>query len=242
MSVGMGCTLQVAPSEVKPSAVDLDAKRRVIAEGKHGSLTIWKLLDLIDHDHLDTVLTLHWLRILTNYVPELAFMKKEVSLLFRTHTAKLRLHVEQTQLHPLACNDKNETDTGDLKAGLLDFLEQVGYKADDYLPRMMRIGGDGLTFEKIHQLKRYLQFHLDPLKSFELINPSLDTGHSQWTDQTDVIKTHWGSQLSNDPSTIGHSATKISRKAPPNFKKIAFYAGADLMYLVTDCQVLDCWR
>ena len=56
-----------------------------------------------------------------------------------------------------------------LKDALLDFLGQMGQHDHDYLCKLVLAGRDGLTFEKLLQLKRYLQFHDDAFQSLELL-------------------------------------------------------------------------
>ncbi|KAF6748295.1 hypothetical protein DFP72DRAFT_1074559 [Ephemerocybe angulata] len=45
-----------------------------------------------------------------------------------------------------------------------------------------------------------------------------------------------------DPSTSGHSSTVIGRAPPANLKKVDYYPAVDLLYLVLDTRMLDCWR
>jgi hypothetical protein len=48
--------------------------------------------------------------------------------------------------------------------------------------------------------------------------------------------------LSEDPSTLGHSACKIGHNTPPNLKKVDYYPSAVLLYLVLEVRQLDYWR
>lgn len=103
-------------------------------------------------------------------------------------------------------------------------------------------GGDGLTYEMFIWLKRYLQFHSDVFQSFALLEPVLELWHTLWTDLSRLFECHWpaGSLTSQDPSTLGHSAQLISRKMPPNLKKVDYYPGAQLAYDVLDVQMRKC--
>jgi hypothetical protein len=66
-------------------------------------------------------------------------------------------------------------------------------------------------YEKMLQLKWYLQFHNDPFKGFELVEPTLEAWHTEWTGLSCDFKTHWGALWSNNPAALGHSAHKIER-------------------------------
>ncbi|KIJ17495.1 hypothetical protein PAXINDRAFT_9449 [Paxillus involutus ATCC 200175] len=243
MNTGLAATY-IEVEDVDPKAFDLEDKRQRLANSRRSGLTVHELHRLIDHQHICDVMGLQSLLTLATYVPELSHVKEHVSKLYRTRHAKLRLSERPSKVHPLATNGKNETVTTELKDGLLDFLAQIGQDAgvDHHLQRLIIIVGDGLTFEKILQLKKYLQFHPDAFQSFELIEPRLAVWHTLWTDLSRIFETHWGHALSRDPSTIGHSATKISRKQPASLKKVDYYPYSELLYTILDARILDCWR
>jgi hypothetical protein len=58
-----------------------------------------------------------------------------------------------------------------LKDGLLNFLDQVGQKADDYDLHMWFGGSDGMSYNNMLVLKKYLQTHPDAFQRFELMQP-----------------------------------------------------------------------
>ncbi|KAG6824880.1 hypothetical protein H0H92_005538 [Tricholoma furcatifolium] len=142
----------------------------------------------------------------------------------------------------MATSGKSETMTTELKDAIVDFFGQMGSNAKDFQQRLILVGGDGLTYEKLIQLKKYMQFHDDPFQRFELLEPTLSAWHTEWTDLSRIYETHWDSILSNDPSSIGHSAAQVGRPAPPNLKKVDYYPCAEFMYKVLDVRMLDCWR
>ncbi|KAF9032634.1 hypothetical protein BJ165DRAFT_1517271 [Panaeolus papilionaceus] len=227
---------------VDAAALDVEERRKQMMENRRADLTVSQFLSWIDSSHLDVIYSSHWLRILVNYVPELAAMKPLVSERFRTEGAKLRLEPTATTVHSLSTSGKNETYTAELKDGLVDFLSQIGQKDGDYLNRLILVGGDGLTFQKLHEVKRYLQFHRDPLQSLELVQPVLALWHTEWTNLSRLYETHQGSSTSRDPSCIGHSACQIGQPLPPNVKKVDYHKGSELLNVIIVSRVLDCWR
>jgi hypothetical protein len=241
MQIGVGATYFETEGFVE-GADDLEDKRRRIAENKRKDLTLEMLMSWIDHKHLETVGVLHWMKVLTDYIPELAIYRSFISLLFRTRGAKHRVPLCKTKVHPLATSGKNEVVTVELKDALLDFFAQIGQTREDYLPRLLPVGGDGLTYEKILALQKYLQLHKDAFESFEIIKPVLEEWHAESTNLCQLHETHWGSPLSLDPSTLGHSARKIGRPEPTNKKKVDYYPGIQLVFLVLEVRMLDCWR
>jgi hypothetical protein len=166
--------------------------------------------------------------------------------MFRTEPpASMRLDedgVHRTVIHPLATSVKNETSSKDLRDGLIDFLEQIGQTLNDHHPRIIFVGGDGLTFEQLGNLKWMTQFQDGPFKNFEIIQPYLQLWHTEWTDLSRLFVAHFGMDKSEDPSTIGHSSAKIGFKWPANLAKIDYYPGSHHLYRVLDARILDCWR
>ena len=91
----------------------------------------------IDHKHLETIGVLHWMKVLTDYIPELTIYRSFISLLLRTRGAKHRVPLWKTKVHPLAMSGKNEVVMVKLKDTLLDFFAQIGQMHEDYLPHLL---------------------------------------------------------------------------------------------------------
>ncbi|KAF8174754.1 hypothetical protein BJ912DRAFT_1024608 [Pholiota molesta] len=200
--------------------INLDGTDINFSKNLRSQLTVAQLQKMIDTTHLENIGVLHWVKALADWIPELGHLKPEISLLFRTRVAKQRLKVEQSKIHPLASSSRSETMLTDFKEALHDFFAQTGQTADAFKPRLFPVGGDGLTFEKMVQLKEYLQFEENAFESFETMEPILEWWHTD----------------------LGNSAEKIGRKKPSNLKKVDYYTSAELAYLVLDARLLDCWR
>jgi hypothetical protein len=99
---------------------------------------------------------------------------------------------KKSVVHPLAPSGKKETIPFELKVGLEDFLKQIGQTAESIIPRKLIIGGDGLSYAMVLQLQNYIQWHKDPFKSFEILEPQLQVWHTKWTDIIRIFQTHWG--------------------------------------------------
>lgn len=228
--------------EVPEAACDLADKRRRIALNERQSLTMDSLLDMIDFPHLREVGILQWIQALATYVPELSVYSTEISLRYRTRVAKRPIPLEKTPIHPLATSGKNEAYIPDLKDCFLDFLQQLGQTESDFDLRLWICGGDGMSYNNMLLLKKYLKDHPDAFQRFELMEPILLAWHTMWTDLSRLFETHWGSPLNDNPATLGNSA-KIAGRAPPsNLKKVDYYPAAELLNLVHDTRMLDCWR
>ncbi|KAF5341893.1 hypothetical protein D9611_001134 [Ephemerocybe angulata] len=241
MNIGLAATYCEVPG-LDPAAFDIQDKQERASKNLRAGLDVDQLLMFIDAAHLNTVFTLHWLRALVNNIPELSPLKPAVSKLFRTRARKVCIPPGATPVYPLSSSGKCETVTTELKEAMHDFLAQVGQTDGNYLDRLLLVGGDGLTFQRLLEVQRYLQHHKDNLESLAIVEPVLAVWHTEWTFDSSLFENFWDSALTSDPSTLGHSATVIGRPAPANLKKVDYYPSVDLLYLVLDTRMLDCWR
>ena len=243
LNIGIAATYyEVDCDGLDLSIFELSTQQEVLDRNLRKTLTVEKFQTLIDHAHLERVCVLQWISVLVKYIPALAHLHSEVSFAYSTRVSKLKLETKPAKIHPLASSGRNETVLTDFKAALEDFFEQTGQTRESFKPYIFPVGGDGLTYEKMVQLREYLQFHSNDMESMRVMKPMLEWWHTEWTNLSRVFEAHWGDPLSNDPSTLGHSASKIGRKKPSNLKKVDFYSGTDLAYLVLDVRMLDCWR
>ena len=240
MVVGTAATA-IKLEQFSPQAWDILDKRRRISENKRESLTFDELWHLIDHSHLDAVCWFQWVRTLVNFVPQLDKQKGEVQKLYRSDGRKYFAMLRKSQVQPLPTNGKNETVTSDLAKSLREIFSHIGQTESSYTPRLILTGGDGLTYERMVQLKNYLQFHENTYERLDILKPILEIWHTKWTDLSRIYEAHWDSLTSNDPSSLGHSANKIKRKAPSNLKKVDYYPYSQLAYQILEARMLDCW-
>ncbi|KAH9917526.1 hypothetical protein B0H21DRAFT_879595 [Amylocystis lapponica] len=242
MKIGIAANVAEAV-DYNSAATDIQDKRARIAENKRAGLTVYQLLKMIDLDHIATVGTLQWLQVLVTYIPQLAQYRGDVTKLYHSDATRLAVpRNRKTNLHPLATVAKNEAIVTELRDALVDFLDQMGQQDEDFVERLIFVGGDGLTFAQLNQLKRLLRDQANEFRRFELIQPFLEIWHTEWTFLSHTQETHWGDPLTKDPAKLGHSAVKINQKPPSNLKKVDFYPAAHLSYIVLDVRMLDCWR
>ena len=242
MKIGFAVTAADA-IDFNPDAADLDDHLRHVAQNPRAQLTTDSLRQLVDFAHIETSLELQWVQVLTNYVPRLARYKPDVTRLFETDGAKLRVPLHKTHMRPMGPSAKNESIMTELRDAVLDILSQIGQRPDSFLRRLFPIGGDGLTFEKLVWLKRLMQFQADEFQRFDIVYPFLETWHAQWTYLSLIYETHYGPlPLTEDPSQLGHSAAKINQKRPAKLRKVDYYPALYGAYTILDARILDCWR
>lgn len=228
-----------------PKAFDLNDKLERIKTSTRRQLTVPQLLRMIDVPHAHRIGTLQWLQVLVNYIPQLESMKPQVAALYATigEGALMPLPVRKTKVYPLATVAKNENNSRDFREAVEDFLGQIGQQSDSFDRRIILSGGDGLTFERHLQYKANMRFHYDEIQRGDIIEPILEPWHTGATHVNLIFQTHWGATvLSGDPSRMGHNANLIGQKTPSNMKKIDYYPGVYLIWLILDMRMLDCWR
>ncbi|KAJ7480367.1 hypothetical protein B0H11DRAFT_1724975 [Mycena galericulata] len=227
---------------VDAAACDPLDRRRQIKLNLRRNITVETLLSFIDFPHLRNVGILQFLSALATYIPEAAEHKSEIHLRYRTRCKKRQLPLKKSDMHTLASSGKNEAIIPELKDALLDFQQQLGQTEDDYDFKLWFGGGDGMSYNNMLLVKKYLQNHTEsPFQSFELMIPVLQVWHTLWTDLCRIYETHWGGSLNDNPATLGNSAKKIGRPPPANLSKVDYYPAAELLALVHDMRILDCW-
>jgi len=241
MKIGTAATVFVF-RDLSDQAISIEDKKKHIAANRRKDLTFQQLEKMIDTKHFEEVCSLQWLRILVCFVPCLHQYKNQVTKMYKTECAKKILSPKKTLLYPLPTNGRNETVTKELLDALIDFLNEMGFSEDCPPKSLILTGGDGLTYERMVLLTLYMQFHDTPFQRLEWLHPFLETWHLSWTDLSRIVEAHWGSLTSHDPSTLGHSANRIKRKAPANLKKVDYYPFSELVYQVADARILDIWR
>ncbi|EEB88759.1 hypothetical protein MPER_13229 [Moniliophthora perniciosa FA553] len=224
--------------------LDLSEKQEWSAKNLRSGFTFEKLWNEIDHSYFTRVLPLLWLETLLDFTPELEIYRPKLRDLWNNKDVgtKHKVAPRQTRILPLPTNGYNETVTAELNKSIRDFLACLGQTAESYNMRSILFGGDGLTYERMVQLKNYLQFMDNEYERLDIVEPFLEIWHTVWTNLSRVYEAHWVGLTSADPSTLGFSANAIKRKAPGNVSKVDYYPYVDLLDTVLDGKVLDIWR
>ncbi|KAL1658988.1 hypothetical protein GGF50DRAFT_131359 [Schizophyllum commune] len=242
LHTGLFGAMYEAESYVDATAFNISDNDAIRARGLRKTVTTRKLFNKIDQKHLNNVLTLQWIRVLTDHIPELKDLSGAVSRLYRTTATKSPLPPCRTVVRPLACDAKNETHLEELRAFILDMYAQGGLTAANCSNLLIPCGGDGMSYELLHVLKSVLRVESSQWNRFENTKPMLEGWHQKWTEVCAIHEEFWGSSLTPDYSSLGHSASRLGRRRPADLKKVDFKQGTQLMFTVADSRMLDCWR
>lgn len=208
------------------------------------TLTTGSLSEEVDWTHLNNIFALHWIRVLVDYVPALAEYREWVDLLFKTTGAKNPMRVpRKTEIYPLGTNNAQEATMSGMKDGLVDFATQLGLGDKELKDRLLIVSGDGLTFNNIVRLKKYMETSEDDdYRALKWVLPQLETWHTEWTDLGRIFSAHWGLENTADVSSLWHNAIAINHPTPSNLSKPDYYPSKRTLNLVLDARMLDCWR
>ncbi|KIY48924.1 hypothetical protein FISHEDRAFT_42409 [Fistulina hepatica ATCC 64428] len=243
MNTGIAATFWEFPEGSDVSFLDLEDKRRRQRAHDRQTMTVEKIEAAIDWKHDDIVMSLQWLQVLCRYIPELEPFKRDVAMLYQTRGAKHIIPADPpSRPHPLATTSNDETKPAELADASLDFMAQTGQTVDSFFERLFPFGGDGKSFELMLLLKQYFQFHPNALERFETMQPMLEWWHAVWTLANQLWTDHHVSYSSLDPSTLGHSASKIKRTVPISAGKVDYHQATHLIFFILDMRMLDAIR
>ncbi|KAJ3729759.1 hypothetical protein C8R42DRAFT_569719 [Lentinula raphanica] len=242
----IGCAGTYVKAEGKlGDALSLEKKREWLKKDLRSTLTFPALWKLVDHPFLNNALPLLWLDILFDYTMNIPNVQEYSASLRKTYEeigTKSKVSPRKNQIYPLKSNGYNETTTSELLKALKDFFAQLGQSPNNFVKRLILAGGDGLSYERMVQLKNYLQFQENEFERMELLEPFLEVWHTVWTNLSRIYEAHWVGLTSADPSTLGFGANTLKRKAPGNVSKVDYYRYMDLLETQVEARVLDIWR
>ncbi|KAJ7343047.1 hypothetical protein DFH08DRAFT_703611 [Mycena albidolilacea] len=115
---------------VKPSAMRVkDHIACIVAQGCQ-KMTTESLLASIDWTHNYSVVDLHFVRVLADFIPQLYHLSTEISTQFRTVLTKQCVAPTKTVLQPLITNSEREVENKGMQSALLDFDKQMGVEPE----------------------------------------------------------------------------------------------------------------
>ncbi|KAJ3720651.1 hypothetical protein C8R42DRAFT_582660 [Lentinula raphanica] len=243
MNLGMSCVAyRRILKDRHRNALDYEDKQRRRRECDRNAITVPQLLRFCDQAHERKVLSYQWLWVLGEYEEKVKYLRDHANLMLRTRGAILRIPPEVDQPFTLPTNSGGEQDLPKFQGAFFDFLKHLGQTKDDNLEPMFIAVGDGLTFELYGRMMEQRQLHAGKFTSLRFLNPRCEWWHGEWTNNSRILNKHLVSYSSRNPSTLGHSASKISRTIRVNQGKYDYHQEMELLHFVLDMRMLDCWR
>ena len=230
--------------DCKPGAFDLQAHLTCVAEKKRTAMTVETLRTDIDWTHVHSIQSLHWVRVLVDYIPELKSMSKEISARFRSEPiAKHRMREgRKTMVQPLGTNAERETETQGMARAIMDFDEQMGLGSEAADRLLSWVRGDGASYATTLRLQKHLCSIPDNHLSFRNRIATPEIWHAKATMINSIAANHYGPGTSKDPSSLSRSSNAAGFKRPTNLSSCDYYPTIRSMTLIWEAQVLDCWR
>ncbi|KAM6503971.1 hypothetical protein JOM56_000914 [Amanita muscaria] len=234
----------VEMQDADPEAFDLRdlIHRQALQERK--TLTAEMILADIDGTHLENVAVVQIMDALVQYVPVLAVYSTQLMAWSEEILAKNPIPKNRhSKITPLATNSSDEMLVQEMKQGVLDFATtQMGIDKETLDNRCWIYSGDSKMFDQLPKLKKYLVAEEGDFKSFRWLVPLLELWHTKWTDLSRVIRTHWGKDFPEDPSTLRYAAKLAEYPTSNNLRKVDFHDGAHIINLTLDAHLLNLWE
>jgi hypothetical protein len=228
---------------VTPKAFDLKelVQRQALLEQRQ--LNTEMIIQDTDWDHLERAATVEILHTLIQFVPVLSIYQQALLDFSTTSLQKNPIPTCRSKIFPLATNSCDEMHVQEMKQGVLDFITtQLSISKENLGNRLWVFSGDGKTFDQLLKLKKYLVAEEGDFESFRWLVPLLELWHTKWTDLSRIVRTHWGADSPDDPSTLARMASLAQCPTPSDLRKVDFYNGAHLVNLTLDAHLLNCWE
>ncbi|KAF7293112.1 hypothetical protein MKEN_01468500 [Mycena kentingensis (nom. inval.)] len=229
----------------KPHALDFAPYLERLLKGERVDLTVDTIHDAIDWALIHELTALHWVRILVHFIPQLEYLRKDVTTTFKSaKLAKFRLPEDRkTVMQPLGTNAERETETQGMMRALLDFEGQMGLDEKALEHHIIIPCGDGASVAAIWRIRKFMAAHPNHYQAFRnRVPPGPEIWHTRWTNLSTIASNSFGPAASSDPSSLSKSATAAGAKRPSNLKKVDFFPTSRSMLLFYEARVLDIWR
>ncbi|KAF8994246.1 hypothetical protein BDZ89DRAFT_1053392 [Hymenopellis radicata] len=224
-----------------PGAFNLDDYQRRIMKNERATLTTAQLFGDVDFKHINRVSILHAVRILCEYIPELAGLRPAVSERFRSDPIKK---------HRMKDGRKTWSSLGHewrgMHAAQVDFDEQCGLNPEEVAKARVIVwdGGDGGSFlvgQNVKKCRLPQAVSQNVHETFE--NRLWTTGlwHTKATALNVMAANFYGPKECSDPSSLSNAASATGMHRPSNLDKCDFYPTARTMQLICEAHILDCW-
>jgi hypothetical protein len=240
LKVGTAATW-VALQDCAPGAFDAADYHARVALKQRKELTTLSLFDDIDWEHIERVTSLHWVRVLVEFAPELNNLLPNINEMFRTHPiAKHRMRADRPAdfFQPLGTNSEHETETQGMERAVRDFETQIGMDPDADTGLLTWIRGDGASYANLLRLNKYCA----PLGKFKNKITTPEIWHTGATDLNSIAANHYGLATSSDPSSLSKCSNAAGFKRPSNIKSCDYYPTVRNLTLIWTAHILDCWR
>jgi hypothetical protein len=222
-----------------------DQLSRILAAEKK-QLTTQQLYEDLQFSSLDSVMAVHWLRILVEYIPELSSHLKDVMAAFEDPSIKsYRIPSNRkTKVQPLGTSGEKEVEHEGMARALRDFDSQLGKTKErghaETLISWHR--GDGASHAASCQLQEYNQPVLDNYDAHRHRLSTPEVWHARLTTLNAIATNHYGPSASLDPSSLSKSSSVLGVKIPGNTQNCDFYTTSRNMTIMYKARVIDIWR
>ncbi|KAJ7113608.1 hypothetical protein C8R44DRAFT_881891 [Mycena epipterygia] len=226
LKVGTAATA-ILLEDCAAGAFDLQDHLDRVMKQERRQMTIDSLYADIDWAYTHELTALHWVRVLVQFIPQLAYLRAEVTAAFKSERmTKHRLPKDRINvMQPLPTNAEHSTETHGMMRALLDFEGTMGLDEKTMEGLILMVRGDGASIAAIWRIQKFLSAHPNHYKAFRnRVPPGPEIWHTRWTELNTI------------------AMRQRQEQRPLNLKKVDFFPTSRSMKLFFEARVLDCWR
>lgn len=212
--------------------------RRSLDESK--VLSWRRLLNDINHRHLEDIAVGHILRIIITQIPFLEKHSNHVQDIFNK-CARHQLPVRKTRYHALQCSAYDESTVAGNRDVIHDFvLRQLEILEAELEGRMLGFSGDQMTTSRQRTLGEETDSGHSWFSANKFIHPQIELWHMGATFQKGIFTAHWRESISKEDVGLHHAADCLRRRI--NAKKLDYYPADRFLRVTITTLVLHYFR
>lgn len=234
---GTAATL-VMMDDYPEGAMDVDAYLQNCAKNERKQLTVERLIEDVNAQHIENVGTGTILRILAKYIPSLSRYSDEIEGLFLTDYACHRMRAGRiTRIEALGTTAIDEAKTIGNRDVIHDVvLNQLRLAKEKVGKMLIFIGADQLSIDRLRKVKRYTKKDTNAFDQHVWVLPVIALWHLRYALLRCIYRLHWSPSVGKNIQGLAHDAVVLGRQINP--KKCDYYPSHRLLQVSFESRVL----
>lgn len=234
---GTAATL-VMMDDYPEGAMDATEYHANCAKNERQQLTVERLIEDVNDQHIENVGTGTILRVLVKYIPGLACYEEDVEALYLTEYARHRMRAGRiTQIETLGTTAIDEAKTVGNRDVIHDIVLNQFKLVKEKVGRMLIfIAGDQLSIDRLRKLKRYTEKDVNPFDRHIWVLPVIALWHLRYALLRCIYRLHWSPSVGTNVQGLAHDAAVLGRQINP--KKCDYYPAHRLLQVSFESRVL----
>ena len=237
---GTAATL-IRLEDVPPGAMKAKPLLENMRKKERGNLTVQKLLDDIDWDHIEGIGTATVLRIWAKHISALSHFRADIESLFSDKHARHPIRLRKSDIHTMRSTNIDEATTAGMANVLQNLVLGQLHILKAWASWLILVCGDQLTIDRIRKLKQYTAKTSTPYERHDWALPIIQLWHMKWNWQKAIFRLHWWPDAGKNIFGLHHDCQVLERdKFNPT--KCDFYPAHHILEDRFETFILDALR